>query len=145
VAVAAIVAAELRDRRRIEHEREEKLRAERIGAYRKLLAATTTAHVEREGVAALSEAYAEIRLLATTEEIERSAGRVWTNYGNTQKVSKGSGANQQHGDSPFSGYLRRAEESRDRFVELAREELQVSRKETREEAQRPWWRRIFGA
>ncbi len=126
VAIAAIAAAEIRDRRRIEQEKNSRLRDERIEAYRKLLAATTTAHVDREGVAALSEAYAEISLLAGTKEIDRAAARVWTSYANTQKIAAKS-QNPQNASSSsfFASYLRRAEAAREHFLELAREELQV--------------------
>jgi hypothetical protein len=130
VAVVAIVAAELRDRRRIKHERESRLRDERIGAYRKLLVATSTAHVDREGVEALSQAYAEISLLASTDELDRAAARVWTSYGNTQKIA----AKSQNPRNPpraetslFVQHLRRAEAARDQFLKLAREDLQVAR------------------
>ena len=125
VAIAAIVAAEIRDRRRIGHERESRLRDERIGAYRKLLSATTTAHTDRKGVNALSEARAEISLLAGTEELDRAAARVWTSYGNTQKIAAKSRNPQNASSSLFSAYLGRAEAAKEQFLELAREELGV--------------------
>lgn len=76
VAVVALLAAELRDHRRIKHEREMRLRDEWIAAYRKLLTATTNAHVDREAVDELSAAYVEISLLASTDEIDRRAAEV---------------------------------------------------------------------
>jgi len=137
VAVVAIVAAELRDRRRLGHERnmkdaeleaqrETRLRDERIAAYRKLLAATTTAHVEREGVEALSAAYAEISLLASTDEIDRAAARVWTTHGKTQEISRKTKKDPPEASvSDFAQALHKARIATDRFLELAREELQV--------------------
>jgi hypothetical protein len=76
--IASIIYANQRERDRQRHERllkdaeleaqkEARFRDERIAAYRKPLAATTTAHVEQEGVDAISAAYAEISMLASTD------------------------------------------------------------------------------
>jgi hypothetical protein len=125
VAVAAIVTAELRDLRRLKQEREGRLRDERISAYRRLLVATTTAHVDRAGVAALSEAYAEISLLARSDELDSAAARVWTSYENTQKVSARTQKQSTNPSAIFQKSLKRAEADKDQFLQLAREELQV--------------------
>ena len=63
MAIAAIVAAEVRERRRLEHELESLLRDERIEAYRKLLTATSIAHYDTEAIKVPAEVYAEITLL----------------------------------------------------------------------------------
>jgi hypothetical protein len=144
-----------RERDRQEHERLLKdaeleaarvarLRDERIAAYRTLLTALTTAHVEREGVQALYEAYEEITLLAGSPELERAAARVWTAYGQTQKeAGKASEA--------FSPALDEARIAREAFLKQAREELGIEQRQqeegapgAQESAQRPWWRKMFG-
>jgi hypothetical protein len=105
-----------------------RLRDERITAYRKLLAATTTAHTERESVAALSEAYAEISLLAGSKELDRAAARVWVEYGKTQKVASKKSEDWGPDEDPaadFAQALTRAGEAKNNFLFLARKELQV--------------------
>jgi hypothetical protein len=128
VAISALISAEARDKRRIEHERESRLREERIGAYRKLLAATSSAHVDRDGVRALGEAYEEISLLAGSDELDRAAARVWVEYGKTEKVSRRKpedwGPGEDHAAN-FAQALDKARIARERFVRLAREELGV--------------------
>jgi hypothetical protein len=107
----------------LEAAREARLRDERIIAYRKFLAATTTAHVEREGVAALTEAYAEISLLASTDEIDRAAAEVKVAYFQAQDASRRA---KQDLEAPTEGSglpLRRAEVARDRFLLLIQKEL----------------------
>jgi len=84
VAIAAIVAAEVRERRRLEHELKSRLRDERIEAYRKLLAATSTAHFDDpEAIRAIAKAYNEIALLAETQELVEAAQAAWFAYGAT--------------------------------------------------------------
>jgi hypothetical protein len=101
-----------------------RLRDERIAAYRKLLAATTTAHVDREGVAALATAYAEISLLASTDEIDRAAAEVWVRYGTAQRISDKSKRGEDTG-TDFSQALNKAQTATDKFLTLARAELRV--------------------
>ncbi len=96
-------------------ERTALLREERISAYRELLAATTTAHTKRESVAALSAAYAEVSLLAGSEELERAAAAVWIEYGKTQKVASKKPENWGPDEDPaadFARALTRAEEAK---------------------------------
>src|SRR5215213_1415693 len=119
VAVVAIVAAELRDRRRLTHEKEMRLRDERIAAYRKLLAATTTAHVERSGVDALTAAHAEIALLASTDEIDGAAAEVKLAYWQKQKRSYRETQDLDAPASESAQALRKAEAARNRFLTLA--------------------------
>jgi hypothetical protein len=153
--VATIIFTNRRERDRQEHERLLKgaeleaarvarLRDERIAAYRKLLTASTTAHVEREGVQALYEAYEEITLLAGSPELERAAARVWTAYGQTQKEAG-------RASEAFSPALDEARIAREAFLKQAREELGIEQclheegaPGTQEGARRPWWRRMFG-
>jgi len=125
VAVVAIVAAELRDRRRLTHEKEMRLRDERIAAYRKLLAATTTAHVERSGVDALTAAHAEIALLASTDEIDGAAAEVKLAYWQKQKRSYRETQDLDAPASESAQALRKAEAARNRFLTLAWEELGI--------------------
>jgi uncharacterized coiled-coil DUF342 family protein len=123
VAVVALVAAELRDRRRSTHEREMRLRDERIEVYRKLLTATTNAHTDREAVDELSAAYVEISLLDGTDEIDRAASEVNVRYFQTQKASYQE--SQDAGNSDFVPALGKARAARDRFLALAPEELGI--------------------
>jgi hypothetical protein len=123
VAVVALLAAELRDRRQMNHERESRLRDERIEAYRKLLTATTTAHTDREAIDAAESAYVEISLLASTDEIDRAA-EVPVRYLQAQRSSY----RETQDLEASSGYvlaLNKARAARDRFLALAREELGV--------------------
>jgi heme exporter protein D len=121
VAVAAIIAAFLQHHRQLEHERQSRLRDERIAAYRKLLTATTKAHTDREAVAELSAAYVEISLLASTDEIDKAADKVWVRYGTTQQVTE----KKDYEASEYAQALNRARAARDKFLKLAREELGV--------------------
>lgn len=135
--IATIRYTNRRERDRQEHERQMKdkklvaerlarLREERIGAYRRLLAATTTAHTEREAVEDLAAAQAEISLLAGTPELARAASAVWLRYGATQDVARKMDedpANTSTGD--FAKALDGARESKEEFLELARRELGV--------------------
>jgi len=105
----------------LEAARATRLRDERIAAYRKLLAASTTAHVEREGIQALYEAYQEITLLAGSPELERAAARVWTAYGQTQKEAG-------KASPDFSPALDDARIAREAFLKLAREELGIEQR-----------------
>jgi hypothetical protein len=131
VAIAALMSAEARDRKRIEHERESRLRDERIGAYRKLLAASAWAHTDHEKVAALSEAYSEISLLAGSDELDRAAARVWVEYGKTQRIGDKMLKNPpEAGASDFAQALDKARTARERFVRLAHEELGVEGRST---------------
>jgi hypothetical protein len=135
VAVVALVAADLRDRRQIQHEREMRLRDERMSAYRKLLAATVTAHVDREGHEALATAYAEVSLLASTDEINVAAREVWVGYGLTYRVSAKAEEEGKERGADFAQALSRARLARDRFLALAHAELGVegrSREDLRE-------------
>jgi len=124
VAVVALLAAELRDRRQMNHERESRLRDERIEAYRKPLTATTTAHTDREAIDAAESAYVEICLLASTAEIDRAAAEVPVRYLQAQRSSY----RETQDLEASSGYvpaLNKARAARDRFLALAREELGV--------------------
>ena len=126
VAIAAIVAAEVRERRRQEHELKSRLRDERIEAYRKLLTATSTAHYDTAAIRVLAEGYAEIALLAETQELVEAAQAVWFAYGTTQRAS--SQVKKDPDVSTAQEYaqaLPSSEEARRRFLELAREELGV--------------------
>jgi heme exporter protein D len=126
VAVAAIVAADLMDRRRLKHEREMRLRDERIAAYRRFLAATANAHGNREGVAAMAAAHSEVSLLASTDEIARVAYGVWVTYDRAQRIFAKSRDRESATKDPTSlvaQYRHRAEEERVRFLMLAQAEL----------------------
>jgi hypothetical protein len=133
VAVVALVTAELRDRRRIEHEREERLRDERIAAYRKFLAATTNAHANREGVAAIAAAYSEVSLLASTDEIAITAYDVWVLYDRAQRIFAKSRDSESASKDPTSlvgQYRHKAEEERVRFLMLAQADLGLEGRST---------------
>jgi hypothetical protein len=147
----------------LEAQKESRLRDERIAAYRKLLAATTNAHIDREGVAALGTAYAEVSLLASTDEIDRAAAEVWVRYGETQRKSYRETQDTEAPSSDFVQPLRRAEAARDRFLALAQKELGIEGrtagyrdlegsssadalpdpKTPTSEQQVPWWHRWF--
>lgn len=130
VAVGGVIATirytNQRERDRLEHERVLRLRDERIGAYRRLLAATTTAHTEREAVEALAAASAEISLLAGSPELEKAAAKVWLSYGTAQRTAyetKKDPSTTSAGD--FAKALDKARIARKEFLELARKELGV--------------------
>jgi len=128
VAVAAIVAAELRDWRSKKHEREMRLRDERIEAYRKMLTASTTAHTDREAVDELYGAYVEISLLASTDEIDQAAHKVWVTYDRAQRILAKARNKERAMKNPASferQRLKSAEAARDRFLALARKELGI--------------------
>jgi hypothetical protein len=132
VAVVAIVTAEVRDRRRLAHEKESRLRDERIAAYRKLLAATSTAHVEREGIEALAESYAEITLLAGTDELERAAAKVLTAYAETQSIADKKVEDWEPDEdhaANFAQALDKARIAREAFLKLARQELRIEQRQ----------------
>ncbi len=125
-AFATILYTDRRERSRMEHERSMRLRDERIAAYRRLLAATTTAHTEREAVEALAAAQAEISLIAGSPELAQAAEKVWVRYGAAQRTAdktKKDPTNTSAGD--FAKALTKAEDARDEFLRLAREELEV--------------------
>lgn len=124
--LATIWFTNKRERDRLEHERSLRLRDERIGAYRKLLAATTAAHVEREAVDALAAAHAEISLLAGSPELEKAARKVWAHYGGAQRTAdktKKDPVNRSSKD--FAQALDKARISKEEFLEVARRELGV--------------------
>ncbi len=139
VAIVALVAAEIRDRRRLQHERDmkeaeieagrdDRVRDERIAAYRKFLSATSRARMDREGVQALAEDYAEISLLAGSDELDRAAARVWVDCGQAQKIARR--MQEEKGEavdrtSEFAQALTKVGNARDHFLKLAREELGV--------------------
>lgn len=123
-----------RERDRQEHERRMKdkelasqersrLRDERIAAYRKLIAATATAHTEREAVEELATAQAEISLLAGSPELEEAAKKVWLRYGATQRTAHKTMKDPDNTAADFAQILGKAEASREEFLELARKEL----------------------
>ncbi len=114
------------ERSRMEHERSMRLRDERIAAYRRLLAATTSAHTEREAVEDLAAAVVEISLLAGSPELTRAADAVWVRYGTTQRTAdkaKKDPVNTTAGD--YAKALDKARITKEEFVELARKELGV--------------------
>jgi hypothetical protein len=124
VAVFAIADTNIRDRRRLAHERETWLKDKRIEAYRKMLAATTKAHTERDAVDELFASYVEISLIASTDEIDRAADEVLVRYFQTQKASY----RQTQDPEASSGYapaLNKATAARDRFLALTRKELGI--------------------
>ncbi len=129
VAIAAIVSAELRDRRGVQQERENRLRDERLAAYRKMLAATSTAHVDREGVEVLAETYAEISLLAGSYELSRAAKKVWIEYAKVRRIAakmeKYPGENPEEASKDYALAIRKADTAQTQFLKLAREELGV--------------------
>ncbi len=125
-AFATILYTDRRERDRMEHERSMRLRDERIGAYRRLLDATTMAHAEREAVEDLAAAQEEISLLAGSPELTRAASAVWVRYGATQRTAdktKKDPVNTTAGD--FAQALDKARIAKEKFLELAREELGV--------------------
>ena len=135
--LASILFTNKREKDRLEHERKTKqveleaehaarFRDERINAYRRLLAATTSAHVDREAAAELSEAYAEISLLAGSVELDRAAARVWVMYGKTQKVADKTKKDPESASATdFAQALDKARVAKEKFLELARKELRV--------------------
>jgi len=76
-------------------------------------------------VAALGAAYAEVSLLASTDEIDRAAAEVWVRYGETQRKSYRETQDTEAPSSDFVQPLRRAEAARDRFLALAQKELGI--------------------
>ncbi len=130
-------ATDRREANRLEQERQIKeaeldaaraarLRDERIIAYRKLLAATTSAHVDRATVEALSEASAEISLLAGSPELDQAAQRVWVRFAATQKSGEDMRKKPQEvSEGGFAQALSRAGDAKRKFLELARKELQI--------------------
>jgi len=126
VAVVAIIAAEVRDYRRIKNEKETWLRDKRIEAYRKMLAATTQANTERDAVDELFAAYVEISLIASTDDIDRAADEVLILYFQTQEASdKIQRAPETTPASEYAQALNKATTARDRFLSLTRKELGI--------------------
>jgi FtsZ-interacting cell division protein ZipA len=134
--IVTIIYTNRRERDRQEHERllkaaeleaqrESRFRDERIAAYRKLIAATTTAHVDRAGVDALVAAQAEISLLASTDEIDQAAAEVKLAYWQKQRISYRETQNLDTPATESAQALRKAEAARDRFLALAWEELGI--------------------
>ena len=125
-AFATIMYTNWRERDRMEHERSMRLRDERIGAYRRLLAATTTAHTEREAVDALAAAQEEISLLAGSPKLTRAASAVWVRYGATQRTADKTRENPVNTTAAdFARALDKARVAKEEFLELARKELGV--------------------
>ena len=124
VAVFAIVDTNIRDRRRLTHERETWLKDKRIEAYRKMLAATTQAHTERDAVDELFASYVEISLIASTDEIDRAADEILARYAETQRHSYHE-TQDAEASSGFSPALLEAHKARDRFLALTREEIGI--------------------
>lgn len=132
-------ATDRREANRLEQERQIKeseldaaraarLRDERIVAYRKLLAATASAHADRDAVEALSQASTEISLLAESPELVRAAQKIWVHFGATQKTrDETSEKPQEVSAGDFTYALDRAMNARKEFLERARKELQVER------------------
>jgi hypothetical protein len=130
--ILTIIYTNKRERDRQQHERllkdaeleaqkESRLRDERIAAYRRFLAATTNAHANREGVAAIAAAYSEVSLLASTDEIARVAYGVWVTYDRAQRIFAKSRDRERATKNPTSlvaQYRHRAEEERVRFLML---------------------------
>ncbi len=109
-------------------EREARIRDERIEAYRCLLAATASAHVDEEAMNALAAAIAEISLLGESPALVRAAFKVWVRYGATEKAARE--ARQGPATGPVQGLtkaLTEAAEAREEFLKLARKELGVDR------------------
>ena len=122
VAVVALIVGELRHRRQLKHERKSWLRDKRIEAYRKLLAATTQAHTERDALDELFAAYVEISLIASTDEIDRAADELLVRYAQTQRSSYRE-TQETEASSGFSPALYEAHKARDRFLALTHKEL----------------------
>jgi hypothetical protein len=134
-----------REAQRQEHERRlkdaelgarraDRLRDERIAAYRKLLAATVHAPTEHEHVEQISQAYAEVELLAGSPELARAATGVWTKYGRMQSEGKKWDKELKELDRErideqrrtWVAALNEATDYRDTFLNLARQELGVA-------------------
>jgi hypothetical protein len=142
--ILTIIYTNKRERDRQQHERllkdaeleaqkESRLRDERIAAYRRFLAATTNAHANREGVAAIAAAYSEVSLLASTDEIARVAYGVWVTYDRAQRIFAKSRDRERATKNPTSlvaQYRHRAEEERVRFLMLAQAELGLEGRST---------------
>jgi hypothetical protein len=107
----------------LEANKDQRFRDERIAAYRKLLAATATAHHDIEAVAALAAAYAEISMLASTDAIDRAADKVWVAYGRAQEASEKLQRDPETPTSEYAQALNEASTARDEFLVLAHEEL----------------------
>lgn len=117
----------------MKHEREMRLRDERIAAYRRFLAATANAHANREGVAAMGAAYSEVSLLTSTDEIAHVAYGVWVLYDRAQRIYANARDKERDAKNPRSlvgKYRYEAEEERVRFLMLAQTELGIEGRST---------------
>jgi hypothetical protein len=128
VAVVALVAAELRDRRRLAHEREMQLNNERRQAYATLARLTRGVDFHKlESVREVQEAYAMVELLGEDPKLLKIADdlvRTWSGAWRSARDAHEEGANPW--DAP--GYRNVANLVRDlrrAFIDRAREELGV--------------------
>ncbi len=135
--IGTIIFTNLREKDRQEHERllkdaelaaasSGRLRDERIAAYRKMLAATSTAHVNREGVEVLAGTYAEISLLAGSYELSRAAQGVWIEYAKLRRLGVEMEKNpEEASQEDYALASDKADTAQEQFLKLAREELGV--------------------
>lgn len=128
VAVVALVTAELRDRRRLKHEREMQLNDARREAYANLSKLTKGMKIENlEAVPEVREAHAQVEILGGNPKLLDAAGtlvRVWTGAWESARNAYEEGASPW--DAP--GYKNVAPllvGLRAAFLDRAREEIGV--------------------
>jgi hypothetical protein len=138
VAVVAIGAGELRDRRRLEHEREmqeleehrmTRLREERLRAYSTFARLTKTVEAENPTPGpALAEAHSEIEMLTDNPELRTAAAvllQAWGEAWNIARAELERGADNPYGAPDFMMYRDLLDGHRTTFLRLARDELQA--------------------
>ena len=130
--VITVVSNNRRERERLKNEKENRLRDERIGAYRKLLATTATAHRDNDAVRAIAGTYWEISLLTESDGLADAAAEVRKEYAKTARIArqllkneKASSVTDSEKRAEYEQAATKAQAATARFLELAREELGV--------------------
>jgi hypothetical protein len=139
-AVAAIVAAEVRDRRRLDHEREMQqleleerrlstLREERLRAYSTMARLTKIVDAENPDPAPdLAEAHSEIEMLTDNPELTTAAAvlmQAWGDAWDRARAALEAGAENPYGSSEFKTLKELLDRHRTTFIRLARDEMKV--------------------
>jgi hypothetical protein len=126
VAVAAIAAA-LRDRRRLLHEREAQQRADRREAYATMARLTKAVWAEEEApMPALAEAHSETEMLTDNTELKRAADVLldtWANAWNRARQAYEKGHPNPIRAPGVPALMLLVDQHRSNFVRLAKEEL----------------------
>jgi hypothetical protein len=140
VAVVALVAAEVRDRRRLKHEQEMQqleieeqrwstLREERLRAYSTMARLTKAVEAENPDPApALAEAHSEIEMLADNPELTKVAAVLLQTWGTAWEHARGAldrGVEDPYGTTEFKALRDLLDGHRTTFIRLARDELQA--------------------